>query len=52
MSFITESQLKNYQRSTKSYSLNLNASLENYRSESSLCKSKIFLSQKHDELPR
>lgn len=50
MSFITESQLKNYQRSTKTYSLNVNASLENYRNESSYFKTKIFLSHKHDEL--
>lgn len=50
MSFITESQLKNYQRSTKSFSLNVNASLENYRSESTYLKTKIFLSHKHDEI--
>lgn len=50
MSIITESQLKSYQRSTKSYSLTVNSSLENYRSESSYYKTKIFLSHKHDEL--
>ncbi len=49
MSFISESQLKNYQRSTKSYSLNVNASLENYRKESTYLKTKIFLSHKHNE---
>lgn len=49
MRFITDLQLKNYQRSTKSYSLNVNASLEKYRCESSLCKLKIFLSHKHIE---
>ena len=50
MSFISESQLKNYRRSTKSYSLTLNASLKNFKEESSYFKTKIFLSHKHDEL--
>lgn len=50
MSFISESQLKNYRRSTKSYSLTLNESLKNFRNESSYYKTKIFLSHKHDEL--
>jgi hypothetical protein len=50
MSFISESQLKNYQRSTKSYSLTLNESLKNFSNESTYLKTKIFLSHKHDEL--
>ena len=50
MSFISETQLKNYRRSTKSYSLTLNESLKNFRSESSYYKTKVFLSHKHDEL--
>ncbi|MCE1169282.1 MAG: toll/interleukin-1 receptor domain-containing protein [Sphingobacteriia bacterium] len=50
MSFISESQLKNYRRSTKSYSLTLNESLKNFKNESSYYKTKIFLSHKHDEL--
>lgn len=50
MSFISESQLKNYRRSTKSYSLTLNESLKNFRSESSFYETKVFLSHKHDEL--
>ena len=43
MSFISESQLKNYRRSTKSYSLTLNESSKNFREESSYYKTKIFL---------
>ncbi len=50
MSFISESQIKNYRRSTKSYSLTLNESLKSFRNESSYYKTKIFLSHKHDEL--
>jgi hypothetical protein len=48
MSIITESQLKNYRRSTKTY-ITLNESLRNFRNESSTFKTKIFLSHKHDE---
>jgi hypothetical protein len=48
MSFITESQLKSYRRSTKTL-LSLNESLRNFKNESSSFKTKIFLSHKHDE---
>jgi hypothetical protein len=48
MSLITESQLKSYRRSTKTFS-SLNESLSNFRNESSVFKTKIFLSHKHDE---
>lgn len=50
MSFISESQIKNFRRSTKNYSLTLNESLKTFRNESSYNKTKIFLSHKHDEL--
>lgn len=49
MSFITESQLTNYRRSAKSYSMSLNESLSSFKNESTLYKTKIFLSHKHDE---
>lgn len=48
MSLITETQLKSYRRSTKTF-MALNDSLKNYRNESSFLKTKIFLSHKHDE---
>jgi hypothetical protein len=48
MSFITESQLKNQGRSIKTFT-SLNESLRNFKNESSLFKTKIFLSHKHDE---
>lgn len=48
MSFITESQLKSYRRSSKTL-LSLNESLRNFKNESSSFKTKIFLSHKHDE---
>ncbi|RLD44159.1 MAG: hypothetical protein DRJ07_16145 [Bacteroidetes bacterium] len=48
MSFITESQLKNQRRSTKTY-LTLNESLRSFKNESPTFKTKIFLSHKHDE---
>ncbi len=48
MSFISESQLRNYRRSTKSY-ITLNESLQNFKNESNFLKTKIFLSHKHDE---
>ena len=48
MSFITESQLKSYRRSPKTF-LSLNESLRNFKDESSSFKTKIFLSHKHDE---
>ena len=49
MSFITESQIKNQSRSSKSYFMTLNESLNNFKRESALFKTKIFLSHKHDE---
>jgi hypothetical protein len=48
MSIITESQLKSYRRSTKTF-VTLNESLRNFKNESSYFKTKIFLSHKHDE---
>lgn len=48
MNFITESQIKNQRRSTKTY-MSLNESLRSFKSESSYLKTKIFLSHKHDE---
>jgi len=50
MSFITETQLKNFRRSTKSYSLSLSESLKNFKSETSINKPRIILSHKHEEL--
>jgi hypothetical protein len=50
MSLINISQLRSYQKSTKSYTLTLNESLRNFRNESKSLKTKIFLSHKHDEL--
>lgn len=50
MSFITESQLSNFRRSTKQVSLSINESLRNFKNESSYSKTCVFLSHKHDEL--
>lgn len=50
MSFINESQLKSFGKSTKTYNLTLNESLRNFKNESKFLKTKIFLSHKHDEL--
>ncbi|MTH14772.1 toll/interleukin-1 receptor domain-containing protein [Flavobacterium sp. LC2016-01] len=50
MSLINISQLRGYQKSTKSYTLTLKESLRNFRNESKFLKTKIFLSHKHDEL--
>lgn len=50
MSFINESQLRSYRKSTKTYNLTLNESLRNFKNESKFLKTKIFLSHKHDEL--
>ena len=50
MSFISESQLRSYRKSTKTYNLILNESLRNFKNESKFLKTKIFLSHKHDEL--
>jgi hypothetical protein len=48
MSFITETLLKNQRRSTKTF-YSLNESLNEFKKESSLFKTKIFLSHMHDE---
>ena len=48
MAIITETQIKNQRRSAKTY-MSLNESLRSFKSESSYLKTKIFLSQKHDE---
>lgn len=48
MSFITETQIKNQRRSTKTF-ISLNESLRTFKSESTYLKTKIFLSHKHDE---
>lgn len=48
MSIITESQLKSYRRSTRT-SVTLNESLSSFKRESSIFKTRIFLSHKHDE---
>ncbi|MBN7816930.1 toll/interleukin-1 receptor domain-containing protein [Algoriphagus pacificus] len=49
MSFITESELRNQRRSLKSYYMTLNESLNSFKGESTVSKTKIFLSHKHDE---
>lgn len=49
MNFLSETELINFQRSSKSFSLTLNESLKNYRNESQQFKRTIFLSHKHDE---
>ena len=49
MSFLTENEIKSYQRSTKSMTLSLNESLRSFKNESTSYKTKIFLSHKHDE---
>ncbi len=48
MSFITETQLKSQRRSIKTFS-SVDESLRNFKNESSLFRTKIFLSHKHDE---
>lgn len=50
MSFINETQLRSFRKSTKTYNLTLNESLRNFKNESKFLKTKIFLSHKHDEL--
>ncbi len=49
MNFLSETEVINFQRSRKSYSLTLDESLKNYNSESQLFKRTIFLSHKHEE---
>lgn len=48
MAIITETQIKNQRRSTKTF-MTLNESLRTFKNESSYLKTKIFLSHKHDE---
>lgn len=48
MSYITESQLGQYRRSTKTFST-VTDSLKNFRNESQVFKTNVFLSHKHDE---
>ena len=48
MSFITESKLKAYRPSTKSFKTNSTV-LREFKNESKYSKTKIFLSHKHDE---
>lgn len=50
MSFINESQLRGYRKSTKTYNLSITESLRSFKNESKSLKTKIFLSHKHDEL--
>ena len=50
MSFINESQLRSFRKSTKTYNLTLNESLRGFKNESKFLKTKIFLSHKHNEL--
>lgn len=49
MEIISESQLKSYRRSQRTYSQTTIESLTNYKNESSIAKTKVFLSHKHDE---
>lgn len=48
MKFITESQIKRHRRSVK-IRMSLNESLKSFKEESSLYKTKVFLSHKHAE---
>jgi hypothetical protein len=50
MSYISESQLRSYRKSLKTYNLSLNESLRTFKNESKYLKTKIFLSHKHDEV--
>lgn len=50
MSYISESQLRGYRKSLKTYNLSLNESLRTFKNESKYLKTKIFLSHKHDEI--
>jgi hypothetical protein len=50
MSFLSESQLKGYRNSTRTFSVNINDSLKQFKDESKYSKTKVFLSHKHDEL--
>lgn len=49
MSFISESQLKDYRNTTRYFAKSLNEGLEEFKGESKYSKTKIFLSHKHDE---
>ena len=50
MAIISESQLKNFRNSTRTFSATITDSLNEYKSESKYSKTKIFLSHKHNEL--
>jgi hypothetical protein len=50
MSLISESQLKSYRNSTRTFSKTINESLLEFKNELKSIKTKIFLSHKHDEL--
>lgn len=50
MSIITESKLKEYRPSLKSFNQTTNSILTQFKNESKLFKTKIFLSHKHDEV--
>lgn len=49
MSIITESKLRDYRPSLKTYYQTTNSILTQYKNESKFFKTKIFLSHKHDE---
>lgn len=49
MSFITESQLKGYRNSTRTFSKSLNESLLEFKNQVKENRIKVFLSHKHDE---
>jgi len=50
MSYLKESQLKGFRRSTQTFSSVINKSLRGFRDEPKALKKSIFLSHKHDEL--
>lgn len=49
MSIIYESQLKGFRNTTRTFSKTINESLLEFKNESKLTKTKVFLSHKHDE---
>jgi hypothetical protein len=49
MSLISESQLKGFRNSTRTFSKTINESLLEFKNESNLTRTKVFLSHKHDE---
>lgn len=50
MGIITESKLREYRPSLKSYYQTTSSILNGFRNETKLFKTKIFLSHKHDEV--